>query len=165
MTFGMSIASVSQALANTATKSDPTQPISAAEAAKKASLDKDSFLKLLVAQLSHQDPTKPMEGTEFVTQLAQFSLVEQSITQSSRLESLEARMSGIANNATTELVGKQVVLRNTAAEGSPEVSGVVKRVSFDKGYPELTLDSGKTGAISELVSVSLPPVTSKPITP
>ena len=40
-------------------------------------LGKDAFLKMLIAQLRHQDPLNPMDGTAFVAQLAQFSSLEQ----------------------------------------------------------------------------------------
>ena len=45
--------------------------------AKKASLDYDSFLTLLIAQMKNQDPTDPMDSSEQISQLATFSQVEQ----------------------------------------------------------------------------------------
>src|SRR5262245_3267398 len=78
--------------------------------ASKTALDRDAFLKLLVAQLSHQDPTQPMEGTEFVAQLSQFAMVEQSIAQSSKLDVITTQMQGLGNSETTALVGKTVTI-------------------------------------------------------
>lgn len=83
-------------------------------AANKNALDKDAFLKLLVAQISHQDPLQPMQGTEFVQQLSQFAMVEQSIAQSARLEDVSTQLRGIANNDATALVGKRVTVRSKA---------------------------------------------------
>ncbi len=121
--------------------------------AEKTALDKDAFLKLLVAQLSNQDPLQPTEGTEFVAQLSQFAMVEQSIAQSAKLDTLSAQMTGLASNEAAGLVGKDVTMHDTSTEGAKDVSGKVMRVSFDKGYPELQLDSGFTAPISVLVSV------------
>lgn len=53
----------------------------------RATLDKDAFLKLFMEQLKHQDPMEPMDNSEFTTQMAQFSTVEQltNISQSAGL--------------------------------------------------------------------------------
>ena len=49
---------------------------------------KDVFMKLMVAQLQHQDPTKPADGISFVTQLAQFTQLEQSMGMRQELEQI-----------------------------------------------------------------------------
>ncbi|MDO9021151.1 MAG: flagellar hook assembly protein FlgD [Deltaproteobacteria bacterium] len=207
----------------------------AARAAAPASptMDRDGFLKLLVAQLSHQDPLQPTEGTEFVTQLSQFALVEQSITQSNQLNVISTQVRGLSNNEAAGLVGQTVTIRGhgVAFDGAAattsnvqlgaaagrvtatlrdahgrvvrtmdigarqtgalavrwdgrddsgqtvprgtysltvtamtvddrevtvthDVTGTVTRVSFDQGYPELTLDSGASAPISDLVNIS-----------
>lgn len=96
-----------------------TTSISAATAGASAShtttsapsMDRNAFLQLLVAQLSHQDPLQPMEGTEFVQQLSQFSLVEQAITQSNQLDVLSTQVRGLSNNEAVGLVGSTVTVR------------------------------------------------------
>jgi flagellar basal-body rod modification protein FlgD len=63
----------------------PTAPAATAPAASAAASDAggvttDEFLQLLVAEIQNQDPTNPMDGTAFLTQLAQFQQVEQGVT-------------------------------------------------------------------------------------
>ncbi|MBW2624429.1 MAG: hypothetical protein JRD68_16085, partial [Deltaproteobacteria bacterium] len=52
-------------------------------------VSKDQFLKLLITQLQHQDPLNPMESTEFTSQLAQFTSLEQLYNLNSGFEGLK----------------------------------------------------------------------------
>lgn len=73
-----------------------------------AIMGKDDFLNLLVAQLQHQDPLNPLEGTEFTAQLAQFTSLEQLNNINSNLESLQEYQASIKNAQALDLIGKTV---------------------------------------------------------
>ncbi|HKL85758.1 MAG TPA: flagellar hook assembly protein FlgD [Treponemataceae bacterium] len=73
--------------------------------APKSELGKDDFLQLLIAQLSHQDPTAPMEDTQFIAQMAQFSSLEQMTNMSTGFSRLTSLLSG---SEATGSVGKNV---------------------------------------------------------
>ena len=72
------------------------------------SLGKDVFLNLLITQLKNQDPLEPMEGTEFVTQLAQFSELDELRQLTGAQENLQNYMSSLNNFASVSLLGKDV---------------------------------------------------------
>jgi flagellar basal-body rod modification protein FlgD len=82
-------------------------------------LGKQDFLKLLVTQISNQDPLNPMDNTEFVAQLAQFSDLEQSITANDHLTNLENAQTSLNNAQVANLVGKTI----TANGGSVALGG------------------------------------------
>ena len=82
-------------------------------------LGMDAFLTMLVAQLQNQDPLNPMEGTEFSTQLAQFSQLEQAMNTNDNLEKLIETMSEESETNLQDYLGKEVV----AAVDSIEVDG------------------------------------------
>lgn len=85
-------------------------------------LGKDDFLQLLITQLKHQDPTKPMDDKQFIAQMAQFSSLE----QMTNLGQEFAKVSGIVSRGNAlNLLGKQVEI----LEGEQRVSGVVESVS------------------------------------
>jgi flagellar basal-body rod modification protein FlgD len=86
-------------------------------------LGKDEFLRLLVSQLSHQDPLNPLQGHEFAAQLAQFSSVEQLLNISNVLAA-NGEMSGLLAQSTNNgiaagLIGKTI----TAAGGRVSLPG------------------------------------------
>ena len=68
---------------------------------------KDEFLKLFMAQLQHQDPLSPKDGSDMVAQLAQFSAVEQAQQTNEQLSALTASQNSTANAALSSLVGRQ----------------------------------------------------------
>jgi flagellar basal-body rod modification protein FlgD len=88
----------------------PAASSSSATSGSSGTLDQADFMQLLVAQLKNQDPTQPVQGTEFVTQLAQFSLVQQSTAQTAQLTNLSTQIAGLSNNQSTDLVGKTVTI-------------------------------------------------------
>lgn len=72
------------------------------------SLGKDTFLKLLTTQMQHQDPLNPMDNSEFVAQLSQFSSLEQLTNANSNLQGLAVGMSSVGNATMVNLMGKEV---------------------------------------------------------
>jgi flagellar basal-body rod modification protein FlgD len=71
-------------------------------------LGKDDFLKLLVTQMQNQDPMSPMENTEFVAQLAQFSALEQMQNLNENFTEQSALIQSLNNNVAASLVGRTV---------------------------------------------------------
>ncbi len=77
-------------------------------------MGKDEFIKLLVAQMTHQDPLAPMDGQQMAAQLAQFSSVEQLINISGKFDAQSAAANallGVVNNSSAiSLIGKTVTI-------------------------------------------------------
>ncbi|THK38018.1 flagellar hook assembly protein FlgD [Ensifer sp. MPMI2T] len=132
-------------VSSTSTGYTPT--VSATESggdATAATLNYESFLKLLVAQMKNQDPTEPMDATQQIAQLATFSQVEQTIKTNKNLESLLQRTSLSEADA---VIGKTV----TSADG--KTTGVVKEVKLYSDGIIAVLDTGKELVIGPGVKV------------
>ena len=84
-------------------------------------LGKDDFLKLLITQLSNQDPTSPMEDTQFISQMAQFSSLEQMTNMN---ESFNKMAAMINSSQATSTLGKtvEVDLGDTTSQGVVEAA-------------------------------------------
>jgi flagellar basal-body rod modification protein FlgD len=87
------------------------------------SLGKDDFLKLLVTQLSNQDPTSPMDNTQFISQMAQFSSLEQMTNMNGEFSKLNSMLT--SSNAVST-IGKTVDLNL----GDTTTTGVVDAVTY-----------------------------------
>jgi len=73
-------------------------------------LGKDAFMQLLVAQMTNQNPLEPMENTEFIAQLAQFSSLEQMQNIAAGMELLALSQTASTNSQMVNLIGKRVVV-------------------------------------------------------
>jgi flagellar basal-body rod modification protein FlgD len=80
------------------------------------SQDYDMFLRLMTAQLKNQDPLQPLDGTEFVAQLAQFSGVEQQIKTNERLDSLLGALTRSAAEVSLGFLGRTVETASSRVE-------------------------------------------------
>jgi flagellar basal-body rod modification protein FlgD len=91
-------------------------------------LGKDDFLKLLVSQLQNQDPLNPMDGTQFASQLAQFTSVEQlaniNTTLQSSMDASKLLNQSISNAMSTTVIGKEV--RATGSTFNYDGTGTMK---------------------------------------
>ncbi len=114
------------------------------EGVKQNSLGRDDFLKILITQLSYQDPTAPMEDKEFISQMAQFSSLEQMTNMSQEF----SKLSGFLNrNSAIGLIGRNV----TIGSGENTINGLVEEVTGNE-YPQV-LVNGKYYDFDDIQSV------------
>lgn len=112
----------------------------------KTTMGKDDFLKILVTQLTHQDPTAPMEDREFVAQMAQFSSLEQMTNINTNIESLVSRLSGAG---ASTILGKTVEITS----GESVIEGIVEQVTLGD-FPQVRVN-GFYYSYSDVKSVKM----------
>jgi flagellar basal-body rod modification protein FlgD len=117
-----------------------------------AKLDKDAFLKLLVAQLKFQNPMSPTDPSQMMAQTAQFTMVE-SLQQISQAQVDAGAWQRVV--AGEGMIGKQV----TGANGDQVLSGVVTGMTLTADGPQLQLADGTKLPVSSVLSVSAAPST------
>lgn len=108
-------------------------------------LGKDAFLQLLVTELTNQDPLSPMDNKDMITQMAQFSTVEQLTNIYSSMDNLSNAIATIFQHSLltqgAALIGKQVsgMIPGGEDEDPVIVEGIVEAVQWLDGHPQLTL--------------------------
>ena len=90
-------------------------------------LGKDAFLKLLIAELSNQDPLNPMEDREFISQMATFSSLEQMQNMNKTLEA----MSEANKFSAVNYIGKAVAFTQGEGDEAHQVAAIVNEIWFD----------------------------------
>ncbi len=118
----------------TAPTSVQQQSPAATDAVSKTQVDYQSFLKLLVAQMKNQDPTNPMDSTQYMAQLAAFSQVEQSVQMNTKLDQM-LQSSTLAQ--ADAIIGRTI----TSADG--ETTGKVEEVRLVSNGIVAVLEGGK----------------------
>ncbi len=120
------------------------ESMQAAERNAKSALDKDAFMKLLIEQMANQDPLSPTTDSDFIAQLAQFSMLEQ-------IESLNDTMT---QGQAYSMVGKNVTIGMFDSEGKPTfLSGIVESVLRSGGIDYVVVD-GTMYPLATVVSVN-----------
>ena len=125
-------------------------------------LNQTDFLKLLTVQLAHQDPMQPMDDTQFISQMANFTSLQNS---QSLLTSFNTFSSQQAIASAPAYLGKYVTVVDPTLGN---ISGIVDSVSLVNGKPSLVI-GGKSYAASTVTTISgsapttaTPPATTPP---
>jgi flagellar basal-body rod modification protein FlgD len=108
----------------------------------------DALLRIILTQLTYQDPLKPMDNFQFVSQLAQFSQIQLGQTANDRLQMV---VSAQGNMQGAGLLGRQV----DVPAGGATVSGRVVSVSFADGAPRVTIETANGQTISNIAIGSI----------
>lgn len=106
-------------------------------------LNYNSFLQLLIAEMKNQDPTKPIDSAQYVAQLATFSSVEQAVQTNAKLDSMMTQM---ALSQAEGLVGRAIVSSDGTVSGQIAAVRIVTggAVAILTDGQELPLDAGVT---------------------
>jgi flagellar basal-body rod modification protein FlgD len=128
------VTSVNSSLTSPTSSTTQTSSASAvANAVTDNGLGEDAFLKILMAQIQNQDPLQPMDDTTFVTQLAQFSALEQQVSTNQFLQTQTTQQQQQLNTQDTALVGQVVTVSGASTNlGS---NGLAAPIGFTLGAP------------------------------
>ncbi len=110
-------------------------------------LGKDDFLKLLITQLSHQDPTQPVSDQQFIAQMAQFSSLEQ-------MQNIATGIEKMGERQAYGMVGKFIVGKDFAT--GEMISGVAKALFYDHAGQAFLKVGGRAVHMNDVTLVGDP---------
>jgi flagellar basal-body rod modification protein FlgD len=120
---------------NVSSATAASAPVSTAVSdGKKASLNYDSFLRLLVAEMKNQDPTAPKDTSQYLAQLASFSAVEQGVNTNSKLDALMTSM---------QLSQAQSLIGHTLTGSDGNLLGKIKSIEIGQTGSSAILENGQ----------------------
>ena len=144
----MAISSVST-LSPSAPAKDPITGLAIQSNAGKQTLGSDDFMKLLTTQLTSQDPMNPMKDTEFISQMANFTSLEQMRTLS---KSFETFTTDQKLASAPSYLGRQV----TVTDAAGDTTGIVEAIKLKDGKPAIVIN-GKTYETKLITGIATPP--------
>jgi flagellar basal-body rod modification protein FlgD len=131
---------------NGTTSSTAASTGASASALGSSQLDSDTFLKLLVAQLKYQDPTSPADATQFLSETAQFSVVQ----KLDALSALDQKVLDASKGQTAAaLIGLKVTYTDVAGASH---TGTVTGTTIGQQIPNLTVD-GQVVSLDDVTAV------------
>lgn len=110
-------------------------------------LGQDDFLKLLVAQMTSQDPLSPQKDTEFISQMAQFTSLEQTKTMQKDMAQMRGDQQVLQANS---LLGRTVIVQ---ADEVTKVAGQVTAVQIEAGTPMVVVN-GQSYDLSQVLTIT-----------
>ncbi len=123
-----------------------------AAATASTTVDYNSFLQLMIQEMKNQDPTSPSDPTQYMSQLASFSSVEQEVNTNNKLDSLLT---------TSSLSQAESVIGKTVSSSDGKTSGTVASVLLGTGgTATATLTNGSTLALGSGVTIGNAPASS-----
>ena len=147
----------------TAMRNETTQIQNQQERTTGMKNDSNMFLTLMLKQLEHQDPTEPMDNTQWLSQLAQYSSLEQMTQMNSGLTDCAKYINAMYDdmminseiNQTLSMIGKDVTIQipNESDPKHPtEITGNVTEASFEDGTGRIKVN-GQYYSIENVVSI------------
>ena len=113
-----------------------------------STLNMDDFFSLIVAQLKNQDMYNTVDDTQYIQQMAQFSMI-QALSDMSELSMTSYGVS---------LIGKEVTVASVKSDGSLQsIKGLVDSVTFYNGSPQVVVE-GKNYSLSSVMAVKEPDI-------
>ncbi len=112
------------------------------------SVDYNTFLQLLIAEMKNQDPTNPMDTSQYMSQFAQLSTVEQAMQTNSKLDAL---LSSQSLSQANGLIGKTVSFTDSTGAS---FSGKVVSVAINSDGSIATLQDGTKVAVGPGLTIS-----------
>jgi flagellar basal-body rod modification protein FlgD len=136
---------VTSATDNTSQSSNST---SSTTAPLSTGVDYNTFLKLLIAEMKNQDPTNPMDTSQYMSQFAQMSSVEQAMQTNTKLDSL---LSSQALSQADGLIGKTISFTDSTGA---TFTGKVASISINSDGSVATLQDGTKVAVGPGITIS-----------